>query len=94
MDPNLFFFLAVFAAPQISQPVLFNTPAADAILSQLVVFPSDNPWNQDVSRWPLHPYSAAIVTSIGRAKPLRSNYDMGFVLVPPNQKRVAVKIVA
>jgi len=80
--------------PAITQPVLFNTPAADAILSQLQVYPPDNPWNADVSHWPLHPKSKAIIATIGPTKPLRYNPDMAFVLVPPNQQRVEVKIVA
>ncbi len=79
--------------PPVTKPVLFGTPEADAILSSLEVFPSDNPWNQIVSGWPVDPHSTAIVTSIGSDKPLRYNPDMGFVLVPSNQKRVDVKII-
>ena len=79
--------------PVIDHPILFNTPEADRILAGLQVFPPDNPWNQDVSQWPLHPNSKNIIASIGAEKPLRYNPDMGFVLVPPGQKRVDVKIV-
>jgi hypothetical protein len=79
--------------PAITQPVLFNTAAADAILAALEVFPPDNPWNEVVSGWPLHPNSRQIVESVGAAKPLRANTDMGFVIVPPNQARVEVKIL-
>ncbi len=80
--------------PSITQPIPFNTPEADAILAALEIFPPDNPWNQDISAWPLHPNSASIIGSIGPAKPLRYNDDMGFILVPPNQNRVDVKIVS
>ena len=79
-------------APAIKQPVLFNTPAADAVVAALQVYPPDNPWNQPVDRWPVHANSRNIITSIGPAKPLRGNYDMAYVLVPPNQARVNVKI--
>jgi len=79
--------------PAVSKPVPFDTPEADKILEALQVFPPDNPWNQDVSKWPPHPNSKKIVASIGANKPLRYNADMGFVLVPPGQKRVPVKIV-
>jgi hypothetical protein len=79
--------------PAITQPVLFDTPEADAICSALEVFPPDNPWNQLVDDWPRHPNSDAIIASIGRDKPFRYNPDMGFVLVPSNQPRVEVKIV-
>lgn len=80
--------------PPISKPILFCTPEADAICSALEVFPPDNPWNQVVSKWPLHPNSKNIIASIGVQKPLRYDVDMGFILVPPNQPRVDVKIVA
>ncbi len=79
--------------PPITKPILFDTPEADAICSALEVFPTDNPWNQVVADWPLHPNSKNIIASIGEQKPLRCNADMGFVLVPPGQPRVDVKIV-
>lgn len=83
--------LAKPAAP--TKPLLFNTPEADAIVSRLQIFPKDNPWNADVSKWPVHRNSDAIVASIGTNKPLRYNPDMAFVLVPPTQKRIDVKLV-
>ena len=80
--------------PRISQPILFDTPEADAILAALEVFPPDNPWNQLVTDWPVHPNSKAIVASVGTEKPLRYNPDMGFVLVPPDQRRVDVRLTS
>jgi len=80
--------------PEITKPALFDTPEADAIVSALEVLPPNNPWNLDVSDWPLHANSKNIIASIGAAKPLRYNPDMGYVLVPPGQKKVEVKIVA
>jgi hypothetical protein len=87
---------AAASQPRISitKPILFDAPEADKILAALPIFPADNPWNQDVSRWPVHPNSGNIIASIGVNKPLRHNLDMGFILVPPNQKRAPVKIVA
>ena len=79
--------------PRISAPVLFDTPEADAILAAMQVFPPDNPWNQDVSGLPLHPDSAKMIASIGADKSLGYNLDMGFVIVPPDQKRVPVKLL-
>ena len=79
--------------PPITAPVLFHTPQADAICSALEIFPPDNPWNMRIDDWPLHPDSRTIVESIGAEKPLRYNPDMGFVLVPPDQPRIEVKIV-
>ena len=84
---------ALKAPDRIDQPILFFTPEADAILRDLQVFPADHPFNLAVDEWPLHELSDQIVASIGRDKPLRGNRDMSFVLVPPNQPRVPVKIV-
>ena len=78
--------------PPITHPVLFDTPEADAILSALQVFPPDNPWNQDISKVPVHRDSARMIASIGADKSLGYNLDMGFVIVPPDQKLVPVKI--
>lgn len=79
--------------PRFKSPLLFNTPEADAILSAMQVFPPANPWNEDISRLPVHPNSDRLVASVGADKPLRENWDMGFVLVPPDQPRVDVKLL-
>jgi hypothetical protein len=79
--------------PTITAPVMFDTPEADAILAALQVLPPDNWWNRDVSGLPVHPDSAKMIASIGEDKPLEYNLDMGFVIVPPDQKRVEVKLL-
>ena len=79
--------------PAFDRPVMYDTPEADAICSALEVFPPDNPWNTPVEDWPLHPDSKAMVASVGADKPLRYTPDMAFVLVPPDQKKVEVKLV-
>jgi hypothetical protein len=84
--------LRTLKMPAIDKPVPFDTPEADAILAALEVFPPDNPWNTPVEDWPLHPDSKAMVASVGADKPLRYNPDMGFVLVPPNQKKIEVRV--
>src|SRR4051812_37072626 len=83
---------ATAAQPAIIDPLMFNTPQADALLRELEVFPPDNPWNQVITNWPVHPDSQRIVASVGMDKPLRYNPDMSFILVPPNQPRVEVKL--
>jgi hypothetical protein len=75
-----------------AKPVSFDSAEADQLLAALQVFPPDNPWNEDVSQRPLASDSQAIIASIGADKPLDFNLDMNFVLVPPNQPRVPVKI--
>ena len=93
-DPARLARLRAAKMPPIAQPIMFDTPEADAILSALEVFPPDNPWNLVIESWPLHPNSKNIIASIGADKPLRYNDDMGFILVPPDEKKIAVKIVA
>jgi hypothetical protein len=79
--------------PKIGKPVMFNTPEADAILAGLQVFPKNNPWNEDISRRPVHPDSDRMIAAIGGEKTVRLSQDMAFILVPPTQPRVDVKIV-
>jgi hypothetical protein len=80
--------------PKVDRVIEFDTPTADAICSALEVFPPDNPWNLVVDQWPLHPNSRNIIAAIGADKPLRYNDDMSYVLVPPDQPRIDVKLVS
>jgi hypothetical protein len=79
--------------PKVDKIVEFSTPAADEICAALEVYPEDNPWNLVVEDWPLHPNSTAIVNRAGAKKVFRYDADMGFIIVPPDQKKVDVKIV-
>ena len=79
--------------PRITKPIQFDTPEADAVMAALQVFPTDNWWNRDISALPVHADSAKMIAAIGAEKPLEYNLDMGFVIVPPDQKRVAVKVL-
>ena len=79
---------------EIDRPVMFNTPEADRILTSLQIFPPDNPWNEDISKRPVDRNSKNLITSVGAEKSLAYNLDMGFILVPPNQKKVAVSVTA
>ncbi len=78
---------------KITRPMMFDTVEADRILAALQVFPPDNPWNQDISALPVHTNSASIIASIGKDKNIDFNLDMNFVLVPPDQPRLPVKII-
>lgn len=80
--------------PKIDKVIAFDTLEADAVLAAMEVFPPNNPWNLVVADWPLHPNSRELVASVGTDKVLRINDDMCFVIVPPNQPKVDVKLVA
>ena len=81
-------------APVVTAPTLFNTAAADAIVSAMQIMPRDNPWNEDVSRRPLLSNSDAMIAQIkadlGTRQTLQPFYEMNYVLVPDNQPRVQI----
>jgi len=80
--------------PKFSRSLMFNTPEADAVLATLQVFPKNNAWNEDISRRPVHPDSDKMIAAIGKDRTVRINLDMAFILVPPSQPRVDVKILS
>jgi hypothetical protein len=84
--------IAMQSPPKITRPVMFDTSEADSVLAALQVFPPDNPWNQDISTAPAHANSDAIIASIGKDKHIDFNLDMNYIIVPPDQPRVPVKI--
>ncbi|HWH93720.1 MAG TPA: hypothetical protein VNT03_07660 [Baekduia sp.] len=60
------------------------------------IFPAANPWNQDVSRAPVDPRSAAYVRSIGLDGHLHPDfasrtYGIPYKIVPKAQKRVPIR---
>src|SRR6266404_9127331 len=81
-------------APVVTAPTLFNSAAADAIISAMQIMPRDNPWNEDISRRPILPNSDAMIAQIksdlGTRQTLQPFYEMNFVLVPDNQPRVTI----
>ncbi len=73
--------------------------AGDDGLASLQVFPADNPWNQDVSGLPVHPYSDEYLASMGLDTGLHPDFGtvwegapigIPFVLVGADQPRVPV----
>src|SRR5205814_10170938 len=82
------------AAPVVTSPTLFNTAAADAIVSAMQIMPRDNAWNEDVSRRPVLSNSDAMIAQIkadlGTRQTLQPFYEMNYVLVPDNQPRVQI----
>jgi hypothetical protein len=82
-------------APVVTAPTLFNTPAADAIVSAMQVMPRDSAWNEDISQRPLLFNSSAMISQIisdleASRRTLRPFYEMNYVLVPDNQPRITV----
>ncbi len=77
-------------APVIAQPLLFNTPEADAVVSAMQIMPVDSAWNENISQRPLLANSAAMIAQItadlaSSRRTLRPFFEMNYVLVPDNQ---------
>lgn len=73
--------------------------ASTSTLAIPQVFPPDNPWNTDISAYPVHPNSANYINSIGRDRGLHADFGtfweggpigIPFVLVRGDQPRVPV----
>lgn len=84
-------------APVVTTPTLFNTPAADAIVSAMQIMPRDNAWNEDISRRPVLSNSDAMIAQIkadlGTRQTLQPFYEMNYVLVPDDQPRVPIRFL-
>lgn len=78
--------------PKLTAPILFNTPQADQLMSMIRITPADSAWHEDISKRPVLADSAAMIAGIGSDKPLAWNYDMGFIIVPATQAKVAVRL--
>ena len=82
-------------APVVTTPTLFNTPAADAVVSAMQIMPRDSAWNEDVSQRPVLANSNAMIAQIisdlsPSRRTLRPFYEMNYVLVPDTQPRVTI----
>lgn len=81
--------------PVVTSPTLFNTTAADAIVSAMQIMPVTSAWNEDVSGRPLLANSAAMIAQVksdllSTRQTLNPFYEMNYVLVPDNQPRVSI----
>ncbi len=78
--------------PVITKSVLFNNPQSDEIIKALQIFPPTSAYNEDISGRPVAANSSAIIKRMTSRSVLGYNLDMGYVIVPPNQKKVKVQI--
>ncbi len=79
-------------APTVTTPVLFNTLAADTIISAMLVYPVTSAWNEDISKLPLLSNSAAMITKItndlaSSRRILRMFAEMNYILVPDSEPK-------
>ena len=74
-------------------------PSDDDVLANLQVFPPDNPWNADISEYPVHPNSDSYIASIGLDTGLHPDFGtqwqgapigIPFVIVDGDQPQVSI----
>ncbi|HEY1122452.1 MAG TPA: hypothetical protein VGE67_12660, partial [Haloferula sp.] len=81
--------------PVVTQPILFNTAQADAVVAAMQVMPLDSPWNEDISTRPTLSNSADMIAMItselaSDRRNLRLFEEMNYVLVPETQQKVPI----
>jgi hypothetical protein len=69
---------------------ILGAASPQAPLLPFPVFPSDNPWNWDISGFAVHPDSATYINSIGASAPIREDYSFYFSIVDNTQTDVNV----
>jgi len=76
------------------------TTASAPHVGNCQIFPSDNPWNTDISGYPVHPNSAAYIATIGASKGLHPDfgedpsYGIPFDVVGAGQTKVPITFTA
>jgi len=76
-------------------------PTTGPTIGGCPVFPADNAWNQDISKLPVHPNSAAFIKSINQSDNHflhadfggKGEYGIPFNLVPGTQPKVPIEFV-
>ncbi len=86
------------ALPVVANSHLFNTTNADAVLAAMQIFPTTNPWNEDISQRPVLANSDAMIAQISAdllasRRTLRAFKEMNFVLVPETQPTVPIHFI-
>ena len=82
------------ALPGVSNPMLFDTTNADAVLSAMQILPVTNPWNECISNRPVLVNSDAMIAQIianasSAGRYFRTSQEMNYVLVPDSQVLVS-----
>jgi len=92
------------AAGQALHLPLIRRDSSGPMLGGCAVFPADNPWNQDISQYPLHPNSTQFIADInsqpGNTQKLHADfganpdYGIPYVVVPGTQPYVPITFTA
>lgn len=83
-----------------SVSLLAQGPVLKTEYGDVAIFPAENPWNQDVSRLPVHARSRQYLDSVGLGKPLHPDFGtvwngapsgIPYVVVGPKQSKQTVE---
>ena len=66
-------------------------PTASPTINGCPLFPPDNPWNTDISKYPIHPNSVNFINSIGADLPLHPDFGAIWQGAPNGIPYVVVK---
>jgi hypothetical protein len=89
------------ATPASSSTTTTTTPPSTTGIP--AIFPSDNPWNTDISNYPVHPNSANFIASIGASTGMHPDFGttyngapngIPFIVVDGTQQMVPINFVA
>src|SRR5438132_1623784 len=81
--------------PVVTNSLLFNPAAADAVISAMQIYPVSNAWNESILNAQVLSNSAAIIANVTNnlatnRQFLRLFSEMNYVLVPTNQPLVPI----
>jgi hypothetical protein len=84
-----------------TQSIVFNqAPNSPPVVGGCQVFPTDNPWNADISQYPVDPNSATYLAHMNAGSTFlhpdfgsNLHYGIPYVVVPANQPFVPMKFV-
>ena len=80
----------IAAAVALLAGLLGTTPQQQQPDVSIQIFPSDNPWNWNISGFTVHGSSAAIIAQIGGSTPIREDYAFPYSVVQNGQPDVKV----
>jgi hypothetical protein len=79
-------------------PTPTSAPGSAPMVGGCQMFPANNPWNTDISNYPVHPNSANFITAINAGGRTKLHPDWGgdgeygipYIVVPPTQPMVSI----
>jgi len=93
----------IVAMVVIGSACLVNAQTVATPCGDVAMFPADNPWNQDISKLPVHPKSAQYLAKMNPSKGIKPDFGtfwegrpmgMSYVVVGAGQKKITIESFA